>query len=1506
MEQKPARRRGRIQEETPYVKYLKYKQSGFAVSAAKTMVWVPSKDKDKVYEQAEVLKDDGKTFSFRTEEGEEKTLPKDEKNYLGVNPPKFDGVEDMGELGHLNEPAVLHNLRKRYDVDLFHTYSGLFLVVVNPYKRLPIYTNEIIDIYRGRPRDKVAPHIFALSDAAYRAMIQTTTNQSMLITGESGAGKTENTKKVIQYLATIAGRAGGQGTLEQQLLEFNPILEAFGNAKTTKNNNSSRFGKFIELQFNAGGQIAGANTLIYLLEKSRVVFQAPNERNFHIFYQFMSDAMTKEDKTRLFLTRPADFHFLNQSGTYSVAGVDDAKEFEHSKQALKILNISESETWGIWETLAGILWLGNLNFDENAREVAALTADSATALQHAAQLLGVNEQKLRDGILAPKIKAGNDIVTKQMNKVKAAASRDALCKTIYARLFNWIVNKINVSLSHPQKKAFFIGVLDISGFEIFQNNSFEQLCINYTNEKLQQFFNHHMFTLEQQEYENEKIEWSFVNYGLDLQDTIDLIEKKPMGILSILDEQTVFPDASDTTFTKKLHDTHESHRNFRKPRFVANTFQLIHYAGTVEYQTADWLEKNRDPLEEDLSVCFKQSNSSFVTGLFDEGLMPSFKLAQAPSASGRSHSGGRAPVSRTGGAAFMSVAQTYKEQLTHLMETLRGTNPHFIRCILPNIEQRPGYVVNEIVLHQLKCNGVLEGIRIARKGFPNRTKYADFLKRYHLLKPGAAASSPDSKGAVKDLIDFLVKKNPEHVKADLIRFGLTKIFFRAGQLAVIEQMRETLVSGMIISVQAGVRAFLARRLYDKLREQTISAKVLQRNIRAWLELKDWAWWNLYIKARPLITQRNFQAEIDELEKKVKELSKQIETLQKEKAKLDDERKQAEDDADRLNAELNGVKQKLLDLEGEKSDLEADKELLNKKVKNLEDELADESAASNELLGRVKALEGKKAELEISLDDEQKQKKAEQEARKKVEAEREEWKAKFQDEQLLAEGLKKKTEDLQKDLSKASEDLGDTEAQTDQLRGKLRKAETDFKNLNAEHDEQTRAKLELEKDKKRLTEELEEARKGLDENKAAKEAANENVRRLTANLEEVNNELSSLKGKLSNLDKNLKAAKTSERDLEEQLEDEQAVRANVEKLKKQLELKVEELEEKVEHLEKAKNDLGNQVRNLTADKEDLQKRFDDASGNVSRLQKDKKNLEDDLAEAESQLEAEKENVRKAKRKADSTIADLEEKLALAPKQGGATAEELRKFEDQLDEATLKLRSAEAAKEDAEKDLRAANLELADYKQQLEDADRNNQKLQNENRRLAGELEVAKEENEKGEESKASADANARRLAADVEDLKRKLSKEADGRVRAEDARDAAERDVKSLKKDVEGLERKVASAERDVRDAKAKNDELKFSLANEERARAKLLDNQKDLRKLLLEREQQNAELINKLHQANEDDKRALESEVASLKEKNERLAEKVSSLQADFDNLFRKLEDRRAEEAKAGEPAKAD
>ncbi|KAL6073936.1 Myosin-2 heavy chain, non muscle [Balamuthia mandrillaris] len=1408
-------RRRKGAEESNYVKYLKYKQSGFNVAASdKTMVWWPApKESDVAYNYAEVLKDDGKKFTVRTEGGEEKTQDKNEKTFMGVNPPKFDGVEDMAELGYLNEPAVLYNLKKRYDADLFHTYSGLFLVVINPYKRLPVYTKEIVDLYSGRPRDKVAPHIFALSDGAYRAMLQTSTNQSMLITGESGAGKTENTKKVIQYLTAIAGSAGTGGSiLEQQLLEFNPILEAFGNAKTTKNNNSSRFGKFIELQFNHGGQIAGAHTFIYLLEKSRVVFQAKEERNFHVFYQILSSAMPADMKAKLHLTAPKDYNFLNQSGCTTVKSIDDAQEFDHSNKALDILSVSAEERYSIWQVLSAILWLGNLPFTQGAREVAALAGPKE--LETAASLLGVQPAKLQAALLSPRIKAGNEWVTKALNQAKASASRDALCKALYGRLFLWVVKKINQALSHPTKKAYFIGVLDISGFEIFEKNSFEQLCINYTNEKLQQFFNHHMFTLEQQEYEKEKIDWNFVDFGMDSQDCIDLIEKKPIGILPLLDEQTVFPDADDTSFTKKLHEFHDSHRNFRTPRFQANTFKVIHYAGVVEYSTEEWLEKNRDPLEDDLSLCLKESTSLFVRDLFDESLVPSFKPAQEEASTGRSASSGRRGK---GGAQFITVANQYQEQLTHLMTTLRSTSPHFIRCILPNLEQRTGYISDKVVLEQLRCNGVLEGIRISRKGWPNRTKYADFLKRYYLLKPGMNSRASDAKEAVKELMDYLVKTHAQKIKQEEFRFGVTKIFFRTGQLAQIEELREKLISSMIVSVQAGARAFLARRAYQKIAEQTTSAILLQRNIRTWLELRDWPWFQLFTKAAPLIGKRNFQKELEELKKKCKELEKQVEELRAEKEKLLKDLNEAEEDADALQAELDKLKLHLAEVEGLKADLEEDKKLLEGRVHTLEEEIKDETAAFDDLMKQKKKLEEDKRNLESTL-------------------------------------------------------------------------------------EQKEARLnELDTAKKRLESERDDFLQKYEDEKTGKDSANDTLSRLNRQLNDAMADLDSERSKNASLEKAVKNLKNEVKDRQEELEDEQAAKTNMDKAKKALEAKVEDLEEKLDKLEAAKNDLTNKLKHQKAEADDLKASLEEAENNISRLQKEKKNIEDDLAEVEADLETERENARQAKKKMQQQITELTQALEEAPK-GTANEEDIKKLEDQINLLREELLAAEEAKADAERKAKTAATEAEEAKNAAEDSERNVAKLEREIQKLKTDLEATKDSLEAEEDARAVLTTANRRLQQELDELRKKSSREGSASEQINEMRQNHARDKQLLKGEIDELTRRNRLAERDVRDLKGKLDDLRAQLDTEREAKRKFADSTRELKKLLLEREQQNAKVIGDLSSQGDSERTILEEEIAELKSKNESLSDKILKLQDEFEDLFDQLNANKKETGSAAPP----
>ena len=579
----------------------------FQVAADKKYYWYidPETEKDekeqRLYSSGELVsKDDEKTI-LKTDAGKV-TVPSNKA--FERNPGRFDGAEDCATLSYLSEATVMYNLKLRYFSDCIHTYSGLFLVVVNPYKRFPIYTPFMVDKYRGRRRDELPPHIFAVADESYRAMLSETRNQSLLITGESGAGKTENTKKVIQYLTFIAGKTefGKPGELETQLLVANPIMESFGNACTNKNNNSSRFGKFIQLQFNSSGGIIGAKISIYLLEKSRVTYQLAGERNYHIFYQLLEGA-TKEMRSKYHLEDAQYYHYTNQGNRYKLDDMDDVEEFKSLIESLKLMKCDEDEQEYVYGVVAGILHLGNVEFSDE-REGAEIADDkSRQELSLAADCFGVSDIALRKAIIEPAMKVGDrEVINQHLDKPAAYAARDALAKGTYQRLFMWMVKKLNDVLAQ-RSESWFIGILDIAGFEIFKKNSFEQLCINFTNEHLQHFFNQHMFKLEQEEYAREKIEWKFVNFGLDLQPTIDLIEQKtPPGILALLDENSV-TKSNDAAFLQKLNQyfgKQRKHPKFKESQFAGSVFSIYHYAGLVEYDVTSWVDKNRDLFAADL------------------------------------------------------------------------------------------------------------------------------------------------------------------------------------------------------------------------------------------------------------------------------------------------------------------------------------------------------------------------------------------------------------------------------------------------------------------------------------------------------------------------------------------------------------------------------------------------------------------------------------------------------------------------------------------------------------------------------------------------------------------------------------------------------------------------------------------------------------------------------------------------------------------------------------------
>ncbi|CAF3438189.1 unnamed protein product [Rotaria sp. Silwood1] len=551
----------------------------------KKQCWAP--DAKESFISAEITGTKGEEVTVKTDKGDSLTLKKDDIQQM--NPPKFTCCDDMANLTYLNDASVLHNLRDRYGRWLIYTYSGLFCVAINPYKRLPIYTLKVVLMYRGKKRTEVPPHLYAISDNAYSNMLRDRENQSMLITGESGAGKTENTKKVIQYFALVAAASAKKEegkktmTLEDQIVSANPVLEAYGNAKTTRNNNSSRFGKFIRIHFGSSGKIAGADIEVYLLEKARVIFQQPAERTYHIFYQMCSNAFPEIHKECLIVNDPGKYHYGSQ-GVLTIDNVDDAEEMRITDEAFDILGFTPEEKMNMYKCTAAIMHFGNSQWKQRPREEQA-EAEGTEECEKVAHLLCVEAAELIKGLLKPRIKVGNEYVNKGQNKDQVVNSIGALSKSIYSRMFNWLVERVNLTLDVKAKRQYFIGVLDIAGFEIFDYNGFEQLCINYTNERLQQFFNHHMFVLEQEEYKKEGIQWEFIDFGMDLQACIDLIEK-PMGILSILEEECIVPKATDKTFVEKLYNNHlGKHPQFGKPKPAKGKaeahFEIHHYAGSV-------------------------------------------------------------------------------------------------------------------------------------------------------------------------------------------------------------------------------------------------------------------------------------------------------------------------------------------------------------------------------------------------------------------------------------------------------------------------------------------------------------------------------------------------------------------------------------------------------------------------------------------------------------------------------------------------------------------------------------------------------------------------------------------------------------------------------------------------------------------------------------------------------------------------------------------------------------
>uniref|UniRef100_A0A8C3NNZ4 Myosin-9 n=1 Tax=Geospiza parvula TaxID=87175 RepID=A0A8C3NNZ4_GEOPR len=1382
--------------------------------AAKKLVWVPSEKNG--FEAASLKEEVGdEAIVELAENGKKVKVNKDDIQKM--NPPKFSKVEDMAELTCLNEASVLHNLKERYYSGLIYTYSGLFCVVINPYKNLPIYSEEIVEMYKGKKRHEMPPHIYAITDTAYRSMMQDREDQSILCTGESGAGKTENTKKVIQYLAHVASSHKSkkdQGELERQLLQANPILEAFGNAKTVKNDNSSRFGKFIRINFDVNGYIVGANIETYLLEKSRAIRQAKEERTFHIFYYLLSGA-GEHLKNDLLLEPYNKYRFLS-NGHVTIPGQQDKDMFQETMEAMKIMGIPDEEQIGLLKVISGVLQLGNIVFKKERNTDQASMPDN-TAAQKVSHLLGINVTDFTRGILTPRIKVGRDYVQKAQTKEQADFAIEALAKATYERMFRWLVMRINKALDKTKRQgASFIGILDIAGFEIFELNSFEQLCINYTNEKLQQLFNHTMFILEQEEYQREGIEWNFIDFGLDLQPCIDLIEKPagPPGILALLDEECWFPKATDKSFVEKVVQEQGTHPKFQKPKQLKDKadFCIIHYAGKVDYKADEWLMKNMDPLNDNIATLLHQSSDKFVSELWKDEMQkvqrayfyqhfPILHLEPVDRIVGLDQVAGMSDTALPGAfktrkGMFRTVGQLYKEQLAKLMATLRNTNPNFVRCIIPNHEKKAGKLDPHLVLDQLRCNGVLEGIRICRQGFPNRVVFQEFRQRYEILTPNAIPKGfMDGKQACVLMIKAL------ELDSNLYRIGQSKVFFRAGVLAHLEEERDLKITDVIIGFQACCRGYLARKAFAKRQQQLTAMKVLQRNCAAYLKLRNWQWWRLFTKVRAFPLQspchelRHLQ--LDQFAQSSIQPDLECFQLMAEKMQLQ-EQLQAETElcaeAEEIRARLTAKKQELEeichDLEARVEEeeercqhLQAEKKKMQQNIQELEEQLEEEESARQKLQLEKVTTEAKlkKLEEDVLVLEDQNLKLAKE--KKLLEDRMSEFTTNLTEEEEKSKSLAKLKNKHEAMITDLEERLRREEKQRQELEKTRRKLEGDSTDLHDQIAELQAQIAELKMQLAKKEEELQAALARVEEEAAQKNMALKKIRELESQITELQEDLESERAFRNKAEKQKRDLGEELEALKTELEDTLDSTAAQQELRSKREQEVTVLKKTLEDEAKTHEAQIQEMRQKHSQAiEDLAEQLEQTKRVKANLEKAKQALESEKVELSNEVKAllqGKGDAEHKRKKVDAQLQELQVKFTEGERVKTELAERVNKLQVELDNVTGLLNQSDSKSIKLAKDFSALESQLQDTQELLQEETRLKLSLSTKLKQMEDEKNAFKEQLEEEEEAKRNLEKQISILQQQAIDAKKKMD---DGLGCLESAEEAR----KKLQKDLEGL------------------------------------------------------------------------------------------------------------------------
>uniref|UniRef100_A0A2K5ZAV6 Myosin heavy chain 13 n=1 Tax=Mandrillus leucophaeus TaxID=9568 RepID=A0A2K5ZAV6_MANLE len=1415
---------------------------------------------------------------------DDRTLTLNNDQVFPMNPPKFDKIEDMAMMTHLHEPAVLYNLKERYAAWMIYTYSGLFCVTVNPYKWLPVYNPEVVAAYRGKKRQEAPPHIFSISDNAYQFMLTDRDNQSILITGESGAGKTVNTKRVIQYFATIAVTGDKkketqpgkmQGTLEDQIIQANPLLEAFGNAKTVRNDNSSRFGKFIRIHFGATGKLASADIETYLLEKSRVTFQLSSERSYHIFYQILSNKKPELIDLLLISTNPFDFPFVSQ-GEVTVASIDDSEELLATDNAIDILGFSSEEKVGIYKLTGAVMHYGNMKFKQKQREEQA-EPDGTEVADKAGYLMGLNSAEMLKGLCCPRVKVGNEYVTKGQNVQQVTNSVGALAKAVYEKMFLWMVTRINQQLDTKQPRQYFIGVLDIAGFEIFDFNSLEQLCINFTNEKLQQFFNHHMFVLEQEEYKKEGIEWEFIDFGMDLAACIELIEK-PMGIFSILEEECMFPKATDTSFKNKLYDQHlGKSNNFQKPKPAKGKaeahFSLVHYAGTVDYNIAGWLDKNKDPLNETVVGLYQKSSLKLLSFLFSN-------YAGADTGdSGGSKKGGKKK-----GSSFQTVSAVFRENLNKLMTNLRSTHPHFVRCLIPNETKTPGVMDHYLVMHQLRCNGVLEGIRICRKGFPSRILYADFKQRYRILNASAIPEGQfiDSKNASEKLLNSI------DVDREQFRFGNTKVFFKAGLLGLLEEMRDEKLVTLMTRTQAVCRGYLMRVEFKKMMERRNTGWLW------WLTLVTPALWEAEAGRSPAHFQRGqskhkmtwFFQETENLmdaeerceglikskillEAKVKELTERLEEEEDMNSELVAKKRNLEDKCCSLKRDID-------DLELTLTKVEKEKHATENKVKNLSEEMTALEENISKLTKEKKSLQEAHQQTLDDLQVEEDKVNGLIKINAKLEQQTDDLEGSLEQEKKLRADLERAKRKLEGDLKMSQESIMDLENDKQQIEEKLKKKEFEISQLQAKIDDEQVHSLQFQKKIKELQARIEELEEETEAEHTLRAKIEKQRSDLARELEEISERLEEASGATSaqiEMNKKREAEfQKMRRDLEEATLQHEATAAT---LRKKHADSMAELGEQIDNLQRVK-------QKLEKEKSELKMEIDDMASNIEAISKSKSNIERTCRTVEDQFS----EIKAKDEQQTQLIHDLNMQKARLQTQNGELSHQVEEKESLISQLT--------------KSKQALTQQLEELKRQMEEETKAKNALAHALQSSRHDCDLLREQYEEEQEAKAELQRALSKANSEVAQWRTKY--ETDAIQRTEELEEAKKKLAQRLQEAEENTETansKCASLEKTKQRLQGEVDDLMLDLERSHTACATLDKKQRNFDKVLAEWKQKLDESQAELEAAQKES-RSLSTELFKMRNAYEEVVDQLETLRRENKNLQEEISDLTEQIAETG------